>query len=132
MQITLTQADIEAAILTHLGLKLKFEEGFTPSIELKATRGDAGFTALVDLDDDKSIVKVPRQPRAKQAEKPVPTAETAQEAQQAPVAEKATTTTTEAETAEEATEEAETEAVADAPIPDKPKSLFAGLQKPKN
>lgn len=160
MQITLTQADIETAILTHLNTKLKFEEGFTPSIELKATRGPEGFTAIIDLDDDKSTGKAPRQTRQK-VEKPAdpPAApeaesdkaesvkqttapETAQEAAEVLADEEATAVPDNTSTAEQAADAAEsgqpetTDATAEeeeeVSAGEKPRSIFAGLSKPRN
>lgn len=54
MQITLNQDEILAAIDSHVRSQINIAAGQSVSIELKATRGDTGFTAILD------IVAIPR------------------------------------------------------------------------
>lgn len=49
MQIVLIQAEIEKAIRNYVNSIVKVAEGVDIVIELKSTRGDAGFTANIDL-----------------------------------------------------------------------------------
>lgn len=148
MQITLNQAEIEAAVRRAINEKVTIGE----EVAIVLEDGPNGFTATADLDSEedratKPAVK-PRAPwgskKAAKATDPVQeklpleaaATETAQDAQEEAVADPTTVVETEAAAAPEGTipaasDAAETEAV-DEPIPDKPKSLFAGLAKPKN
>lgn len=49
MQIVLIQAEIEKAIRNYVNSIIKVAEGVDIVIDLKSTRGDAGFTANIDL-----------------------------------------------------------------------------------
>jgi hypothetical protein len=49
MQITLNQDEILAAIDSHVRSQINIASGQSVSIELKATRGDTGFTAILDI-----------------------------------------------------------------------------------
>lgn len=51
MQITLNQAEIELAIREFVNKRVAIAEDISVAIDLKATRGDAGFTAHIDLTD---------------------------------------------------------------------------------
>jgi hypothetical protein len=49
MQITLTQAEIEDAIRLYVNTEVQVREGKRIDIDLKATRGDLGYTAVIDI-----------------------------------------------------------------------------------
>lgn len=154
MQITMNQADIELAISEFVGRKVRFENGVKPVIDLKATRGPEGFTATIDLtgqasaSDDtptvsKTVSSVERTPRTPKAtglnlskpaaptlETPAPetTQEAAQDATDEPTEDEQAVRDAESQDAAEGQEEAE-----DAPpAGEKPKSIFANLNRPRN
>jgi hypothetical protein len=49
MQIIIVQAEIEAAIRAHIEQQVSIKEGMEITIDLRSTRGDAGFTANIDI-----------------------------------------------------------------------------------
>jgi hypothetical protein len=49
VQITIIQAEIEEAIRSWIGSRLKVAEGMETTIELLATRGAEGFKAIIDI-----------------------------------------------------------------------------------
>ena len=51
MQITIVQAEIEQAITDFIHRQINVREGMLIQIDLKATRGDAGFQAVIDIVD---------------------------------------------------------------------------------
>lgn len=145
MQITLNQADIELAISDYVTAKVKFEEGFKPVIDLKATRGPEGFTAIIDLTDQPAAAKTlgitEKVQRAPKLAPPAtdPPAETPQEAAgepEAPPAADVPPAGDDAASEADAQQEEQTEGSAEGAEPttdgEKPRSLFAGLTKPRN
>lgn len=150
MQITLVQTEIEQAIRAYVHSQVSVKEGNEITIELKATRGDAGMQAVIDILPAgttpvvvaKAVTVTPRAgglgiKTAVVAAKTPAAATTAVVA--SPVVEEQTES--ESDVAEEETgtppeetpvdvesevEEAETPPVV------KPKSLFTGLKKPVN
>ena len=52
MQITLNQTEIEKAILEYMHKRVSIIEGTEVQIEMKATRGSEGFSAIIDILDD--------------------------------------------------------------------------------
>lgn len=50
MQITIYQAEIEEAIRTHIHNVVSVKDGHEIKIDLKATRGDTGFQAIIDIE----------------------------------------------------------------------------------
>lgn len=145
MQITLIQSEIEQALKNYINDIMSVKDGMEIEIQLKATRGEEGTTAIIDI--------VPQKPKAarggrtsgeipaksesvKAAATPVK-AEPAQavaEADPAPVAE--SVAEAEADDAEQVAEQAQEPAPVEAeqaPAEEAPrKSLFAGLSKPQN
>lgn len=135
MQITLNQAEIEQAIKNYVNDQVNIREGHDITIDLKAGRGPEGFTATIDIVAP-SAAKAPEPTTG--SNKPVqvkpvrldraviqPTQdapETAQEAAGEAVA----------ETATDAQAEPETSATSQDGPAERSKSLFAGLQKPRN
>lgn len=140
MQITLIQSEIEQALKNYINDIMSVKDGMEIEIQLKATRGEEGTTAIIDI--------VPQKPKAIRgsrtsgeiAAKPEPVkaaatpakaepVQAAVEAELEPVAESAAEA--EADDAEQVAEQAEAETAA--PADDAPrKSLFAGLSKPQN
>lgn len=49
MQITITQTEIETAIRNHVLALIAVRENMRVDIDLKATRGTEGFTAVIDI-----------------------------------------------------------------------------------
>lgn len=49
MQITIVQSEIETAIRNYIGEQINVKEGMQIDIVLKATRGDEGQTAIIDI-----------------------------------------------------------------------------------
>lgn len=138
MQITLVQAEIEAAITNFVTSQVNIRAEMRIDVDLSATRGANGFTATIDIvhknsprkDGQKAIAVslVPDEPTKQDpvvtvlVEKPAnPVAAVSEQEQQ--------------ETLPEKTEEAATPAPVVNPLavaPERPRSLFAGLQKPTN
>ena len=149
MQITLNQVEIEEAITNYVNDLVSVNEGMAITVTIKATRGEEGTTALIDIVPEvvepevvepvKAAAKPGRKPAVKQAavpakEEPVVEAEpepepVAKVAEPEPEAEpvkeeEAAPDTAEVPVADD--EQAEVPAVA------APKSLFANLRKPNN
>ena len=66
MQITIVQAEIEQAITDFIHRQINVREGMLIQIDLKATRGDHGFQAVIDIVDPNSatIASAPKQEKA--------------------------------------------------------------------
>ena len=148
MQITLNQVEIEEAITNYVNDLVSVNEGMAITVTIKATRGEEGTTALIDIVPEvvepevvepvKAAAKPARKTATKQAavpakEEPVVEAEpepVVKEAEPEPEAEpvkeeeEAVPNPTEVPVADD--EQAEVPAVA------APKSLFANLRKPNN
>lgn len=58
MQITINQSEIEAAIRAHILSQINIKEGHEISITLKATRGEDGTTAIIDIERKDETTKV--------------------------------------------------------------------------
>ena len=153
MQIILDQNEIEQALREHLNTKFRINEGQDITIEMKAGRGENGFTANIDIvpagtskpEQGKTLniaEKTARVPRAAAptTEDTSSTATAAQTEQPtpetAPVADQAGQ-----EAAQEATSEAAGETASDGAgeaqtgqeAPAKPTTgLFSNLKKPQN
>lgn len=140
MQIIIVQAEIEEAIRNHIQNLISIKDGMKIEIDLRATRGDAGFVANIDiLPEGGKRATAP----ATRAAAPVPTPAPA--AKPAPVA-ATVTAVAEPEVQSpppppEGVEETAVgepspapveETVAAAPAPSPAKSLFANLKKPVN
>lgn len=76
MQITIVQAEIEQAITDFIHRQINVREGMLIQIDLKATRGDAGFQAVIDIVDpthkQDRVEPEPAQPIAVPAQEPSP------------------------------------------------------------
>lgn len=69
LEITIDQTEIETAIKNHIGTLLTINEGQEVAIDLKAGRGENGFSASVKI----GTVTAGVAPSTEQAEKPVVT-----------------------------------------------------------
>ena len=66
MQITIVQAEIEQAITDFIHRQINVREGMLIQIDLKATRGDAGFQAVIDIVDPNTALASTSIPAHKQ------------------------------------------------------------------
>lgn len=58
LQITLNQTEIEIAIKNYIQKRMVFMEGTDIQIDMKASRGAEGFTAIIDVnsnDEDQNL-----------------------------------------------------------------------------
>ncbi len=70
MQITLNQAQIEQAITDYIGARLTLAPTQALEIDLRATRGAEGYTAVVDVVDGDETPFASATATAKVVEKP--------------------------------------------------------------
>lgn len=142
MQITLIQSEIEQALKNYINDIMSVKDGMEIEIQLKATRGEEGTTAIIDI-----VPQKPKAARGGRTSGEVPAKAEPVKAAAAPVkAEPAqavaeSVAEAEADDAEQVAEQAqEPEAQEPAPVEAEQapaeeaprKSLFAGLSKPKN
>lgn len=159
MQITITQTEIETAIRNHVLGLIAVRENMTIDIDLKATRGTEGFTAVIDIypaggpNGGKPVEQNTGSPKLDAPKEPAPKGETKAETKAAaPVAaikeEPVVEATAEAEApaapakepvrpifGKKSTPEKEPEvkaAEAETSDSEKPRSIFGGLTKPVN
>lgn len=135
MQLILTQRDIEQALTNYVNDLVNIKEGNEITVELKATRGADGATALIDINPAGSAPAVVEKTSAPAQARTV-TAKAAEVVKDTPTA-KAIQPTPDPEPEPEVEpvpeEESEPEPVEEEAAPArKASSLFAGLQKPKN
>lgn len=123
MQITLVQTQIEEAIRQFVGSRLNLQIGETLDLDLRATRGDDGYTCVVTVNTNNSTPYTNVRPL--NITENVENARIEEEPDAEPVQESAP----ELEGEPEATAEAEDRVVE--PVTKK-KSIFAGLEKPTN
>ena len=156
MQITLNQVEIEQALRNYVAEMVAVKDGMTIAVTIRATRGEEGTTAVIDILPEVVAEVVPpvvekavRQPRAlrtpaKAAAEVVATpdpvvaaATPAAEAVAEPQAEAPVDPVLPDEEEEEEEETSPAEAIPDPVVEDatpaaKPTSLFAGLKRPNN
>ena len=149
MQITLIQSEIEQALKNYINDIMSVKDGMEIEIQLKATRGEEGTTAIIDIVPQKPKAsrggrtsgEVPAKAEPAKAAAPAKAeaAPAVAEADPEPVAE--SVAEAEADDAEQVAEQAqEPEALEPAPVEAEQapaeeaprKSLFAGLSKPQN
>ena len=140
MQITLVQTEIETAIRNYIHSQIVVKEGMKIDIILKATRGDEGTTAIIDITPDgqapasAALVPVtapaPKKAAPVLAAVPVQTRATEPDPKPEAVPEKAAPV--EAETAPQLVDGGESVEAESASDPAPRKSLFGNLSKPKN
>lgn len=142
MQITLIQSEIEQALKNYINDIMSVKDGMEIEIQLKATRGEEGTTAIIDI-----VPQKPKAARGGRSSGEIPAKAEPVKAATAPVkAEPAqavaeSVAEAEADDAEQVAEQAqEPEAQEPAPVEAEQapaeeaprKSLFAGLSKPQN
>ena len=139
MQVTITQTEIENAILEYMNKRISISADSEVSVDIKSTRGADGFTAIIDiidnLEDHAALIEREKQRRTKVKEEEL--AEAGRFLKD--VKESANTATTKAkeETVAESTpsddaEPAKEEAVdteESIPKPKKPASIFGNVTK---
>ena len=142
MQITLIQSEIEQALKNYINDIMSVKDGMEIEIQLKATRGEEGTTAIIDIVPQKpkavrgsrSSGEVPAKAEPVKAAAVPAKAEAVQAA--AVEAEAESVAEAEADDAEQVAEQAQEPAPVEAeqaPAEEAPrKSLFAGLSKPQN
>lgn len=139
MKITVEQAEIETAIKQFVKSQLVISADQDISIDLKATRGDQGFTADVNI----SLVKPTAEPTVAPVAKATvakavvikrPEPEVTQEVQEEVTVEQPVETPDEAQTAavDEAQPVETTAEVVEETQPAPRSSLFSGLKRPEN
>lgn len=154
MQVTLDQNEIETGIRLYLDTQFKINEGQEITIDMKAGRGENGFSATIDIVPAGTVraatevvtsgknplglaEKTARQPKVDprtaapvQSEQAAAEPEQAQDAAQEAAQDAGAAEATQAEAGDEAGQEsvAQGEEGTTAARP----SLFAGLSKPKN
>ena len=149
MQITLNQDEIETALRRYVNDQVNIREGHEITIDLKAGRGENGFSATIDIVPAGSGTPV-KTPEPASPTKPVTISkvrsttsapvpdgpETAQEGAGEAAGETATETQTEGQTAQDDAAAADSGDQEAAPATEgegkKPQSLFANLSKPRN
>ena len=150
MQIIITEAEIKTAIRNHILQRMMFTTTQNIEVDLRATRGSEGYTAVIEIDESPKEPEAPstasEQPKANAPATPIKKPETKAKlvfdpaTRSQPVNEEPAAPVT--QTAEEPVVEAGNEPVAevveaqaspaaaeDAPAP---RRLFAGLAKPVN
>lgn len=137
MQITLIQSEIEQALKNYINDIMSVKDGMEIEIQLKATRGEEGTTAIIDI-----VPQKPKATRGGRTSGEIPAKAEPVKAAAAPVkAEPAqavaeSVAEAEADDAEQVAEQAQEPAPVEAeqaPAEEAPrKSLFAGLSKPQN
>jgi hypothetical protein len=149
MQITLVQTEVEQALRDYVASRLTLAEGTTFSIDLAATRGANGITATIDLIEPgqvapTAVAQVTRstniKPVAVAAVKavsevqPDPATQASAAQENAATAQETGSVVQEAEAGQVTGEAEQTEATSqvEAAPATTPKSLFGGLQRPKN
>lgn len=123
MQIIIAQDEIELAIRRYIAEQINVRDGMEIDIDLKATRGEAGMQAFIDIrasNTAKAEVK---------AETNLNLVKTINTAKEEPKAVEAKASN---DKAEPAPAEAEAEAAEDAPAEANRQSLFGGLKRPVN
>lgn len=158
MQVTLVQSEIEQALREFINSQINIKDGMEIVIVLKATRGDEGTTAIIDIVKPEPVADVvkatavtsepkartvtaaksevvketPTKAAAVEKATPVVTEEPVQEAQQ-----QDQLPDTDSDAAEAGSNgSGQVGGATDEPAPERPvskaASLFSGLQKPKN
>ncbi|QDF14945.1 hypothetical protein vec25_50 [Escherichia phage VEc25] len=143
MQVILTQPEIEAALTGYVNDLMSVREGMEIKVTFKATRGDDGATAIVDIvpagSQSVEVVEEPKKESKERKHRPVTQTNTAAVSALASATGKkkeevveVETTTETVEVAEEAAAQEEEKEVqeeeAKEPVQAKP-SLFAGLKR---
>lgn len=141
MQITLIQSEIEQALKNYINDIMSVKDGMEIEIQLKATRGEEGTTAIIDIVPQKPKTSRGRLTSGEVPAKAEPAKAAAPAKAEAAQAVAESVAEAEADDAEQVAEQAqEPEALEPAPVEAEQapaeeaprKSLFAGLSKPQN
>lgn len=145
MQITLVQTEIETAIRNYIHSQIVVKDGMKIDIILKATRGDEGTTAIIDITPENQattptpVVAPALTAIQKKVSTPVPPIVKVEEPKQEPVAEPEPESVpvvdvdpVPAPKAPTQVDESASEAESDSEDAAPRKSLFSGLSKPQN
>lgn len=147
MQITIVQSEIETAIRNYVMEQVNVKEGKRIDIDLKATRGDSGYTAEITianqdapepkktsaskpLDIEKNIEEARKTEAPAKEEAKQPATETTKEVSDTPASDTAKTET-DTGSSDEALDPAFKEDTAKSNGASKP-SIFASMKKPDN
>jgi len=72
MQVTITQTEIESAILEYMNKRISISADSEVSVDIKSTRGADGFTAIIDIidnpEDHAALIEREKQRRTKAKE----------------------------------------------------------------
>lgn len=145
MQITLVQTEIETAIRNYIHSQIVVKDGMKIDIILKATRGDEGTTAIIDITPENQattptpVVAPALTAIQKKVSTPVPPIVKVEEPKQEPVAEPEPESVpvvdvdpVPAPKAPTQVDESASEAESDSEDAAPRKSLFSSLSKPQN
>lgn len=147
VQIIIVQSEIEEAIRSHILGTLNVREGMRIDIDLKATRGDTGYQAIIDIVPETTAARPTQDPAPEPDPIPQTAATTVRATRQPrtpkPEPEVAERQPTEADLAPAGTVQAEAQPAAavqaeqvggadNAPPATERKSLFGGLKTPTN
>ena len=127
MQITITQTEIELAITDYIKSQINVRDGMEIKIDIKATRGDQGMTAMIDIVPANTAVVQPAAATTNKARTVVTKDEPKEDVKDAPV-----------ELPDDANDNGpapEPEVEKTEPKPEKEvkrSGLFADLKKPEN
>lgn len=139
MQVTITQTEIESAILEYMNKRISISADSEVSVDIKSTRGADGFTAIIDiidnLEDHAALIEREKQRRTKVKEEEL--AEAGRFLKDVKESASAATTKAKEETIAESTpsddaEPAKEETVdteESIPKPKKPASIFGNVTK---
>lgn len=139
MQVTITQTEIESAILEYMNKRISISAYSEVSVDIKSTRGADGFTAIIDiidnLEEHAELLEREKQRRAKAKEEELAEAgrflkDVKESANTATTKAKEETVTesTPSDDAEPAKEET-VDAEESIPKPKKPASIFGNVTK---
>ena len=137
MQVTITQTEIESAILEYMNKRISISADSEVSVDIKSTRGADGFTAIIDIidnpEDHAALIEREKQRRTKAKEEELAEAgrflkEVKESTSTAGKAEEVVAESTPSDDAEPAKEETvvEKESI---PKPKKPASIFGNVTK---
>lgn len=137
MQVTITQTEIESAILEYMNKRISISADSEVSVDIKSTRGADGFTAIIDIIDNlvdhADLIEREKQRRAKAKEEELAEAgrflkEVKESTSTAGKAEEVVAESTPSDDAEPAKEET-VAAKESIPKPKKPASIFGNVTK---
>lgn len=134
MQVTITQTEIENAILEYMNKRISISADSEVSVDIKSTRGADGFTAIIDIIDNPEahadLIEREKQRRTKAKEEEL--AEAGRFLKDVKDSTKAKEEAVAESSSDDDVEPSEEEAVAEKeskPKPKKPASIFGNVTK---